>query len=117
MTRGIWLILLELFIVTLEWTFNPHYSTFILQVIWAFGISMLVLSVLIYLPRPVIAAIGLLLIAGHNLLDTVHVPGNTFPAFLWAFLHEQEFFRFGPLGVMFGYPILPCLGIICLGDF
>src|SRR5258708_4521333 len=115
MTRGIWLILLELFIVTLEWTFNPHYSTFILQVIWAFGISMLVLSVLIYLPGPVIAAIGLLLIAGHNLLDTVHVPGNTFPAFLWAFLHEQEFFRFGPLGVMVGYPILPWIGIICLG--
>ena len=115
MTRGIWLILLELLLITPEWLFNPHYTTFILQVIWAFGISMLVLSVLIYLPRPVIALIGLLLIAGHNLLDGVHVPGNTFPAFGWAFLHEQKFFQFGPLAVMVGYPILPWIGIICLG--
>jgi len=114
-TRGIWLILLELFIVTLEWTFNPHYAAFILQVIWAFGISMLVLSVLIHLPRSVIGLIGILLIAGHNLLDTVHVAGNTFPAFGWAFLHEQHFFSFGPLNVMVGYPILPWIGLICLG--
>lgn len=114
-TRGIWLILLELFVVTLEWTFNPHYPTFILQVIWAFGISMLVLSVLIYLPRPMIALIGVALIAAHNLLDTHHVPGNTLPAFGWAFLHEQLFFHFGSLGVMVGYPILPWIGIICLG--
>jgi uncharacterized membrane protein len=114
-TRGIWLILAELFIVTLEWTFNPHYAAFILQVIWAFGISMLVLSVLIYLPRQLIALIGTLLIAGHNLLDKIHVPGNTIPAFFWAFLHEQRFFSFGPSGVMVGYPILPWIGIICIG--
>lgn len=115
-TRGIWLILAELFIVTLEWTFNPHYAAFILQVIWAFGISMLALSVLIWLPRKGIALIGILLIAGHNLLDQVHVPGNTVPAFFWAFLHEQHFFSFGPSsGVMVGYPILPWIGIICMG--
>jgi uncharacterized membrane protein len=115
-TRGIWLILAELFIVTLEWTFNPHYAAFILQVIWAFGISMLVLSLLIWLPRQVIGLIGIVLIAGHNLLDKIHVPGNTVPAFFWAFLHEQQFFSFGPAsGVMVGYPILPWIGIICIG--
>lgn len=117
LTRGIWLILLEIFIVTLEWTFNPHYTTYILQVIWAFGISMLVLSILIYLPRPAIGLIGIVLIAGHNLLDQVQVPGNGFPAFGWAFLHRQQFFSFGSLQVMVGYPVLPWIGLICLGYY
>src|SRR5579872_2243564 len=48
LTRGIWLILLELFVVSLGWTFNPHFTVYILQVIWAFGVSMIVLSALVY---------------------------------------------------------------------
>src|SRR6187455_363661 len=38
--RGIWLILLELSLITLAWTFDPQYNSLILQVIWAIGISM-----------------------------------------------------------------------------
>ena len=53
-TRGIWLVLLEMFVVTLAWTFNPAYPIHNLQVIWAIGISMLVLSAIIYLDRRLI---------------------------------------------------------------
>lgn len=46
-TRGLWLVFAELFIVTLEWTFNPSYPIFNLQVIWTIGISMIFLSAMI----------------------------------------------------------------------
>jgi len=115
-TRGLWLVIAELFIVTLEWTFNPHYPTFILQVIWAFGISMMVLSLLIHLPRPALLLIGIVLVAGHNALDNVHVAGNGMAAFGWALLHEQNFgFHFGAIDPLVGYPVLPWIGIITLG--
>src|SRR5689334_21023681 len=65
-TRGLWLVLAEVLIITLGWSFNPQYPVLILQVIWALGMSMMVLSVMIYLPRTLILAIGLLFIAGHN---------------------------------------------------
>jgi len=116
-TRGLWLVIVELFIVTLEWTFNPHYPAFILQVIWAFGISMMILSLLIHLPRPVLLLLGIVLIAGHNALNTVHVDGNTAPAFLWSVLHQPNFngFHFGPFNPIVGYPVLPWIGIITIG--
>ena len=36
--------LMELSIVTLGWTFDPLYHVFILQVIWAIGVSMIILG-------------------------------------------------------------------------
>jgi uncharacterized membrane protein len=115
LTRGIWLILAELFIVTLGWTFNTHYDIFILQVIWAFGISMIALSGLLYAGRGALLALALILIGGHDLLDGVHIGGDGFPAFAWAFLHQQRGFTFGPINVFMGYPILPWIGLIALG--
>jgi len=115
-TRGLWLVFAELFIVTLEWTFNPHYPAFILQVIWAFGLSMIVLSLLIHLPRFLILGIGIVLVAGHNLLDGIRISGNDLPSFIWSILHQPRFdFSFGPPTPIVGYPILPWVGVICLG--
>ena len=48
-TRGFWLVLVELFIITLAWTYNPFYNLFILQVIWAIGISMILFGLVIQL--------------------------------------------------------------------
>jgi len=115
LTRGIWLIVAELVIVTLGWTFNIHYGIFILQVIWAFGISMIVLSGMIKARRGLQLAIALLLIFGHDLLDGIHVGGTGFPAILWSFLHVQQGFSLGPVNFFVGYPILPWIGIITLG--
>jgi len=114
-TRGIWLMVAEILIVTLEWTFNPHYSVLILQVIWAIGASMVILALLIRLPMRLILLIGLLLVFGHNLLDTTHVPGNTGGAFFWSLLHDRKVFHVGDLVILVGYPILPWLGIMVLG--
>ena len=105
----------ELFIVTFGWNFDPFYHIYVLQVIWAFGICMMVLSVLIFLDRRLLLGIGILLIAGHNLLDGVHVTGGGAGARFWSFLHDQRFFSFGHSSVLVGYPIIPWIGIIVTG--
>src|SRR5262245_60470387 len=68
-TRGLWLVFVEVVVITLGWTFNPLYNAFILQVIWAIGVSMIILGVLVRLPLSLILAFGMLVFLGHNLLD------------------------------------------------
>ena len=113
--RGLWLIFLELTIVNFAWFFNPEFPFFRLSVIWALGVSMIALSVLIYLPQKVILAIGIIILFGHNLLDNIHVAGNSFKAFLWAELHEQKYFSFSGHSFRTGYPVLAWIGIMALG--
>ncbi|MDQ3141906.1 MAG: heparan-alpha-glucosaminide N-acetyltransferase domain-containing protein [Bacteroidota bacterium] len=114
-TRGLWLMVLELTVVNFGWFFNPEFPFLSFQVIWALGVSMIALSALIHLPQKVILAIGLIILFGHNLLDNIHVDGNSFKAFLWAELHDRKSFTF--LGRIFrtGYPVLAWIGIMTLG--
>src|ERR1700731_1719202 len=68
-TRGVWLIFLELVVVRcLGWHFNFDYRLTLLIVLWALGWSMIVLSALVFLQASWVAAFGVVLIAGHNLL-------------------------------------------------
>lgn len=114
-TRGLWLVMAELFIITFGWTFNPFFPVFILQVIWALGVSMMVLSAMVWLPDRIILITGLVLIFGHNLLDHV-VPGlNPSIAALFAILHQQAPVNIGTASFFVGYPILPWIGIMCTG--
>jgi len=69
--RGLWLIASDLLIISLIFTFDPTYHILVLEVLWAIGAGMIILSVLIYAPMPVIAAIGIVILFGHNLLDNV----------------------------------------------
>jgi uncharacterized membrane protein len=62
-----------------------------------------------------ILVIGILLVAGHNLLDNIHVPGNTLKAFGWALLHDQNFFNWNGRNLLVGYPVIPWIGIMALG--
>jgi hypothetical protein len=84
----------------LAW-FNLDYATFFahLQVLWAIGASMIALSLLVRLPVVAVAAIGALLIVGHNVLDAVQVPswrpdGSApapgFGGAIWMLLHTSR---------------------------
>src|SRR5882724_10632310 len=121
LTRGIVLVIAEVLIVTLGWTFNPSYPVIILQVIWAIGISMIVLSALVYLDKRLILLTGLLLVFAHDLLDTVHVPGTGASSVLWSLLHDRSIFRSGHFTFLIGYPVIPWIGILvmgyCFGNF
>jgi len=101
----------------LGWTFNPTYPVFNLQVIWAIGISMIVLSALVHLKLYQILLVGIILIGAHNLLDTVHVPGTGGNAVLWAFLHEWKDFTVGRVTFLIHYPVIPWIGIMAIGYF
>lgn len=114
-TRGLWLVIAEILIVTLGWSFNPFYPVLILQVIWALGVSMMVLAGIIYLPLTAILVIGLALIGAHNLLDVPPTAGAHTTSFLMSVLHEQHFFFMKPFSIMLGYPVIPWIGIMLTG--
>ena len=114
LSRGAWLIFIELTIISLAWYFSSRWTMgAAAQVIWVIGASMIMLAGLIHLPRPAIAAFGLTLVAGHNLLDGV--PPAAFGALapLWHVLHVP-----GPLDVVpvfLLYPLIPWVGVMALG--
>jgi uncharacterized membrane protein len=112
LTRGLWLIVLEFTVITLAWTFNFRYQLgLILQVIWAIGVSMIVLAALARLPRAWIAALAVVMIAAHNLLDGIEPSVFGAAAPLWAVLHVQQ-----PIGIGFvHYPLIPWVGVMALG--
>ena len=113
--RGLWLVFLELTVVNFAWFFNLHFNLVLLVVIWALGISMIVLAGLVYLPKKIILSIGLLLIVGHNLLDNIHVAGTGMNAVGWAVLHEFRFFAYDGFNLFVGYPLLAWIGVMALG--
>ncbi|WP_369942955.1 DUF1624 domain-containing protein [Xanthomonas medicagonis] len=113
--RGLFLIVLELTLVNLAWTFAFPPQVLYLQVIWAIGLSMLALAALLWLPRPLLALLGALLVAGHNLLDGVHVQGDGALATAWAVLHDRGWLQLGDLRLRTSYPLLPWIGVIALG--
>ena len=115
-TRGIWLILLELVVNNLIWTFDLSYSFQVVQVIWAIGFSMICLSLFIYLPKKVILLIGLVLVAGHNFLDPIVAEGDSPQSLIWYALHQRKFLVLGPDRLfVFMYPLIPWMGVMALG--
>ncbi len=115
LTRGLWLMFLELTIVYFGWSFNIHFPISALSVIWALGVSMVVLSALVYLPFKIIVVISVLIVAGHNLLDNFHVPGNDLKAFIWAELHDPASLKIYNHIIITDYPVLSWIGVIGLG--
>ena len=113
--RGVWLILLEFVVINLAWSFNPSYPYFRLQVIWVLGLCMVVMAAVVYLPPKVILIIGLIILFGHNLLDTIQVSTNSFSDFLWGVIHQRKRFLIGDRIVATGYPFLAWFGIMALG--
>src|SRR5437899_4794950 len=89
--RGCWLIFIEIGIVTLGWTFDPLYHTLILQVIWAIGVSMMILGLIVWLPANTILIFGLLIIGFHNMLDYEETSRNGHVGILWDFIHHGNF--------------------------
>ena len=87
--RGLWLIVIEFTVVRLAWTFDLDFThAFTAGVIWVIGTSMVALSALVWLPRWAIAAVALIMIAGHNLLDGVRAEDLGEGAAVWHVLHQ-----------------------------
>lgn len=115
LTRGLWFIFIECTLNFAIWTFYLVPYHFSLQIFWAIGLSMMALSLLIYLPRRAIFAFALLLIAGHNLFDAVTVADMGQWGWLWHFLHVPGVFTLLNYRIDLYYPIIPWIGVMALG--
>src|ERR1700748_2643612 len=114
LTRGIWLMLVELLIIQPLWDFNI--IVIFLQVIWAIGISMVVLSALQFLPYNVLLATGLILVFGHNVLDNTVIERPLWESVSWSMIHQRHTYMINDhLMFTIQYPFLPWLGLMILG--
>ena len=114
--RGLFLVVLELTLVNFAWTFQFPPSVIYLQVIWAIGVSMIALAALVWLPKPLLLVLAIAIIAGHNLLDTLHFPVDSAMHVPWAIAHDRGWIEFSDsLRLRTSYPVLPWIGVIALG--
>lgn len=114
--RGLFLVVLEFTVVNFAWTFQLPPSVVYLQVIWAIGVSMIALAALVWLPRAALIALGLVIVAGHNLLDAVHFGEGSSLHVLWAILHDRGWLEVSEhMRLRTSYPVLPWIGVIALG--
>jgi uncharacterized membrane protein len=125
LTRGLWLILVEIFIISTATSFSPGgieqlggKTLAFMQVIWVIGASMVLLAGLQFLGRRFCLVLGAVIVLGHNVLDG-HWPvsaglTDTAPP-LWAALHVSMSRVAGPFHFLFLYPLLPWLGVMLLG--
>ena len=126
LTRGIWLVILELTVIRFSWTFNFDYRNYMLAgVIWVIGWCMILMAVLVKLPVRVVAVIGLAIIFGHNLLDGMvggiaESLGDNASGNLWKILYLGPFA--GPVAItpagpnlVVLYSIFPWIGVMAAG--
>ncbi|WP_231459734.1 DUF1624 domain-containing protein [Pedobacter sp. Leaf132] len=116
--RGLWLIFIEVAIVTLGLTFNPTYNFVILQVIWAIGWSMIFLAIFSRVSYKLVLLLGLLLVLGHNIFNLFPAPNDenlnlVLKIFFTAFGTVVTIGNNHFIGVF--YAILPWTGIMFLG--
>lgn len=116
LTRGLWLIVLELTVMRLAYnfTFSSRYPVLLL-VLWALGVCMVSLAALVWLPVGVLAAMSLLVILLHNTLDPVDPATFGSAAPLWNLLHQPGAFPVGGMLVVVGYPLVPWIAVMALG--
>ncbi len=115
LTRGLWLVLLELTLLRFGWTFNFDYAHFTFAgVIWAIGWSMVVLSALVFLPTAVVTTIGVVIIVAHNAVAGAIFGGETASP-LSRILYAGGGFQVGGLQVAILYVLLPWIGVMAAG--
>lgn len=117
-SRGVWLMVLELVVVSSMLTFHPSTHFFLIQVIWVTGVSMVLMAALIYLPFWAVLVFGAVLVVGHNALDSIS-PSAMEPlvGILWRLLHVPGPLIYPSSGYLWLnlYPIIPWPGIMALG--
>jgi uncharacterized membrane protein len=118
LSRGLWLVFLELTVMRFLWQFNVDYKLTLLTVLWALGWAMVLLAGLVWLPTSLIAAFGVTMIATHNLLD--RVPPATLAGLgalgkLIAFLHGPAMVLPGAHTVFSTYALVPWVGVTAAG--
>ena len=122
-TRGLWLIFLELTVLRLAWTFNVDFRHYMLAgVIWMLGWCMVLLSALVFLPPAFVGIFGLVVICTHNILDLFasQIYAALEPS-SWAWIAQVVYYggtvhvghNGPPLQIL--YSIVPWIGVMAAG--
>src|SRR5436190_9330136 len=115
-TRGLWLVFIEVVVINFAFSFDPNYGLIGLQTIWSIGISMIILGLMIWLPFTAILITGLVIVLGHNSLDFYEAGRMGSYPFLYSLLHRPGFYPLwkGHTLLVF-YPFLSWAGLMMLG--
>ncbi len=108
-SRGLWLVLLELTVLRVAWSWGFDLAHPALITIWALGWSMVVLAPLVFLPTWVVGALAVVMICGHNAFDGIHATG-------WLrIFHDNGAVNLGGLSAWVVYPLVPWIAVMPLG--
>jgi uncharacterized membrane protein len=112
-TRGLLLVLLELTVIRISWTFNLDYGTYMLAgVIWVIGWSMVVLAGLTYLPAKAVGILGVAMVFGHN-----GIPWGEVSSWVPKVLYYGGDISLGANGpsLVVLYTLIPWVGVMAAG--
>jgi uncharacterized membrane protein len=123
LARGAWLVLLELTVIRIAWTFNFDFAHYLLAgVIWTIGWSMMLMAAAVYLPTIAVGAIGIAIVALHNITDLFagplrHAFGDAGPNWLLKILYFGGAVEIGGSGppLLILYVIVPWIGVMMAG--
>ena len=116
LTRGAWLILLELVVLRAFYLFNFYYDVTFLTVLWVIGWCMIFLAGLVFVPLKWNVVIALCIILFHDALGLIPIEPNQFIYAPWVILMRTGFLPITPDHTfIISYPIIPWLGIMLLG--
>ncbi|HYA97228.1 MAG TPA: heparan-alpha-glucosaminide N-acetyltransferase domain-containing protein, partial [Methylomirabilota bacterium] len=122
-TRGLWLVLLELTVIRVAWTFNLDFAHYLLAgVIWMLGWCMVLMAAVVYLPRAAIAMMGIAIVALHNVTDLFagqlqQIYANSDPPWLLKILYFGGAVQLGGSGppLLILYVLVPWIGVMMAG--
>jgi uncharacterized membrane protein len=122
-TRGLILVLLELTVIRVAWTFNFDFGHYLLAgVIWMLGWCMVLLAALVWLPTPAIGTFGVAVILFHNLMDYLPPAAgaalqDSSLSWLWQILYFGGPIQLGQNGptLMVLYSLIPWIGVVAAG--
>jgi uncharacterized membrane protein len=117
-TRGLFLVLLELTVIRFAWTFNFDYAHFTLAgVIWMLGWCMVLLAGLVWLPTWAVGAIGFAVILLQRLfaLPPLALPESirNSTGWIWEFIYPAGLHP--PKGIIILYVLVPWIGVMAVG--
>ncbi len=113
--RGLVLIGLELTLINFAFWTDSQFRTMLIQVIYAIGGGLVLLSLLARSPVRWVGALGILIIVGHDLLLLVSPIANPAGQIIWALLFRPQLFSSPSFTLLVAYPLVPWLGIMLVG--
>lgn len=115
-TRGAWLVVLDVTVMRLAINFTPSSAyPVLLVVLWMLGASMIVLAALVRVPPRVLLALSLIVMAGHNVFDGVRAADLGAYAGVWRVLHEQGVLILRGVVAVVAYPLVPWVAVMSAG--